>query len=381
MPRGAPDVAMVGGGIGGIAAALALHRRDIAVTVYEQAETMREAGSGLMLWPNGSRVMRELGLLEAVLACSGASTRFAIRDAGGAVLRNIPLGRFDAPALCIRRADLLAVLLAAFPADRIRLNHRLTRLRAETEGVRLEFGSGASAIHGAVIGADGLRSQVRTALFGEIAPVYRGYTIWRGVAPYDGTGIERGCNSETWGPGQRFGVLDTGGGRFTWYATANLPAGTPDRPAGRKAELLARFNRWHAPIAQVIEQTPETAILKNGAYDLPVLRRWGRGRVSLLGDAAHPCTPNLGQGGCMALEDALALAQCLTEDAPIESSLRKYEALRRTRTRRVQQRSRLLGSLGQWEDDILVAARRWLTRTIPTSCLERALSEIYAFRV
>jgi len=200
------------------------------------------------------------------------------------------------------------------------------------------------------------------------------------LASFAGAGAERRSNSETWGQGHRFGLLNTGDGRFTWYATANLPAGHTDDPAGRKAELLRRFGNWHAPVAQVIEQTPEAAILKNGAYDLPRLRRWGRGRVTLLGDAAHPCTPNLGQGGCMALEDALTLAKCCAIDRPIEESLRRYETLRQRRTYQIQLRSRLLGSLGQWEDDVLVSARHWLTRTLPARWLERELSAVYAYQ-
>ena len=374
------SVGIVGGGVGGIAAALALHRRGIGVTVYEQADAAREAGAGLMLWPNGSRVVRELGLLEPVLARSGGSTQFTIRDVTGKAVRKIPLGRFDAPARCIRRADLLAILLAEFPAGQIELNRRLVGVHPQSAEVRLDFAGGASARHDAVIGADGIRSRVRAALFGEILPVYRGYTIWRGLAHYDGAAAEPGSNSETWGKGQRFGLLDTGGGRFTWYATANLPAGQEDDPAGRKAELLQRFGNWHAPVAQVIHHTPEMAILKNGAYDLPRLRRWGRGRVTLLGDAAHPCTPNLGQGGCMALEDALTLAKCCETGRPIEEALRQYESLRQGRTHRIQQRSRLLGRLGQWEDVALVSARHWLTRALPARWLERTLAQVYAYQ-
>jgi 2-polyprenyl-6-methoxyphenol hydroxylase-like FAD-dependent oxidoreductase len=321
-----------------------------------------------------------LGLLDAVGARSGLSRTFSIRDVRGAVMMEIPLGRFDAPAMCIRRADLLSVLLEQLPPERIRLDHRLLHLRQAGEQVQLEFAGGGHAAHDAVIGADGLRSQVRTALFGDLAPIYRGYTIWRGIAPAESARVLPGCNSETWGPGRRFGMLDTGAGRFTWYATCNLTPGQPDGPKGRKAELLGRFQGWHAPICQLIDQTPESAILKNGAYDLTPLPRWGEGRVTLLGDAAHPTTPNLGQGGCMALEDALTLAKCFGAGGEVPAALRRYEALRRPRTRHIQRRSRALGTIGQWEDAVRVRGRQWLTKMIPPRWLKGALAEVYAFQ-
>ena len=180
-------------------------------------------------------------------------------------------------------------------------------------GVRVNFvrnvpGEKVSAEHDFVIGADGVRSRVRSQLLGVHQPIYRGYTIWRGLARLVGA-VPSGSNSETWGRGKRFGILNTGGDRFTWYATANTDPGHVDSSEGRQGELLRMFAGWHEPIERLIGATDESSILKNGAYDLAPLKRWGYGRIMLLGDAAHPCTPNLGLGGCMALEDALVLAK------------------------------------------------------------------------
>jgi len=379
MPSRPLNLGIVGGGIGGLAAAVALRRIGAEVTVYEQATELREAGAGLMLWPNGSRVMRDWGLLEAVAAHGGRTSYFVLRSRTGSVLMKVPVDQFETPAFCLRRSDLLAVLMAELVGQKIRLGHQLAAMAQLPDRVQLRFETGAVAEHDAVIGADGIHSRVRAALNDHTAPVYHGYLIWRGVVAFDGGGVDPGWNCETWGRGQRFGLLNTGHGRYTWYATANLPANHPDGNGGRREELLSRFAGWHAPIATVLDRTPEQAILKNGAFDLPPLRRWGQGRITLLGDAAHPCTPNLGQGACMALEDAATLARCVARTEPIAEALRRYESLRLARTRHIQQRSRLLGRIGQCHGDFWAAGRQTIAAWLPGAWLRPGLRRIYGF--
>jgi 2-polyprenyl-6-methoxyphenol hydroxylase-like FAD-dependent oxidoreductase len=376
---GAESIGIVGGGIGGIATAVALHQVGINAVVFEKAACLHEAGAGMMLWPNATRVLRDMGLLEKVLACSGPNTHFLVRATCGKVLMNIALGKFDVPAVCMRRADLLAVLLMALPRERVRLGYGLERLEQSRGKVRLFFSDGLVAEHDAVVGADGIRSRVRSELFGDSDPIYRGYTVWRGVARYDGNAVPPGSNSETWGVGKRFGILNTGHERFTWYATANVPSHHLDAPCGRKRELQNMFAGWHEPVADLIKATANDEILKNGARDVAPLRQWGNGMVTLLGDAAHPCTPNLGQGGCMALEDALVLAKCIDKEASLHGALRCYESLRFHRTKGIQQRSLLMGHIGQWQNPLLVRGRRVVTRLLSPKLIERNLRRALLF--
>jgi 2-polyprenyl-6-methoxyphenol hydroxylase-like FAD-dependent oxidoreductase len=373
------NIGIVGGGIGGVAAAVALRQVGIDAVVYERAPQLREAGAGMMLWPNATRVLAGMGLLESAMERSGSSTRFLVRASDGTVLMNISLGAFDVPAICMRRSDLLDVMLAKLPPESIQLGHKLDHLDQSKGKVRISFEGGAVKEHDAVVGADGIRSRVRSELFGHSDPIYRGYTVWRGVARYDGDNVLPGTNSETWGVGSRFGIIDTGQSNFTWYATANVPSGNLDAPGGRKRELQQAFLGWHEPIADLIGATNDDVITKSGAYDLVPLRRWGEGLVTLLGDAAHPCTPNLGQGGCMALEDAAVLAKCFDHVTLPEIALRRYESLRRHRTRHIQQRSRLMGEIGQWENRIFVAGRRLVTGLLPASPFERNLRRVYSY--
>ncbi len=139
------------------------------------------------------------------------------------------------------------------------------------------------------------------------------------------------------------------------------------------------FADWHDPVEQLIAATPDASILRKGAYDLEPLKRWGNGRVMLLGDAAHPCTPNLGQGGCMALEDALVLAKCLKQESSPEIALRSYESVRTKRTRHVQQRSLLMGHIGQWENSLVTGGREVVTSLLPAKIFQRNLRRVYSY--
>src|ERR1700730_15901385 len=356
--RAGKNIGIVGGGIGGIAAAVALHRIGVEVSVYEREERLREVGAGMMLWPNATRVLRELGLLEQVMARSGRNTHFLVRKSTGQILMNIALGNFDVPAVCMRRADLLSILLSALPHKCLRLGYQFERLKQDRDKVRLYFKGERMEEHDAVVGADGIRSRVRAQLFGAADPIYRGYTVWRGLARYEGSAIALGANSESWGKGMRFGILNTGHRRYTWYATANVSPHHLDAPGGRKQELQQLLAGWHEPIADFLAATNDNEILKNGACDCAPLRRWGNGMVTLLGDAAHPCTPNLGQGGCMALEDALVLANCLKSEPSLQTAFRSYESLRLNRTKHIQQRSLLMGHIGQWQNPFFVTGRQ-----------------------
>jgi 2-polyprenyl-6-methoxyphenol hydroxylase-like FAD-dependent oxidoreductase len=334
-----------------------------------------------MLWPNATRVLKTLGLLDRLAARKESTTHFLVRASSGRVLMTLALPRFEVPAICVRRNELLQAMLTAIPSDHIRLGYDFAQLEQSREKVRIHFENGKVVEHDAVIGADGIRSLVRRTLFGTSAPLYRGYLIWRGIGHYCGSAVAPGESSETWGVGKRFGILTIGQGKFTWYATMNAAADHQDGPDGRKREILNEFSGWHAPVLDLIATTPEAEILKHPAYDITPLPRWSTGRVTLLGDAAHPCTPNLGQGGCMALEDAMVLANCVSKEPSIETALRRYASLRRTRTRHIQQRSLLMGNIGQWENPFMLRGRHFTTNLLPAGFFERNLRRLYSYSV
>jgi 2-polyprenyl-6-methoxyphenol hydroxylase-like FAD-dependent oxidoreductase len=228
-----------------------------------------------------------------------------------------------------------------------------------------------------LVGADGLNSVVRARLFGDEKPLYAGYTAWRGIA---GDGFMRdGWGSESWGRGERFGMVSLGRGRLYWFATRNAPEGENEDAAGRKAELLRHFGRWHEPIPALIRATEGAEILRNDVYDREPLKSWGVGRVTLLGDAAHPMTPNLGQGACQAIEDAVVLAGCVREAS--DAALRLYEKRRKGRTATIVRRSRLVGRIGQLENPLLCGLRDALAKATPLRAQLRQLDPIVGYEV
>jgi 2-polyprenyl-6-methoxyphenol hydroxylase-like FAD-dependent oxidoreductase len=369
--------AIIGGGIGGLTTALALHNVGIDATVYERADVFSEVGAGISLWPNATRILRDLGVLDKLLPNAGRIGALNVKDARGNVLLRSDVSQQEVPSLCVYRPDLIEALRVALPPNTCRTGHTLQTFHDDGNQVQLEFANGTTTTADIVIGADGIRSTVRNFLFAnDDTPVYRGYPIWRGIAPLP-TSFVAGEISETWGGNQRFGVLDVGEGRAYWYATAPRPEGQQEDPDTRKRELLEAFANWHAPIPEVIATTPVGSLLRSDTYDRLPKQGWFKGRVVLLGDAIHATTPNLGQGGCMSIEDAVVLARYLTAH-PYQEAFQRYEDARYKRTTDIITESLWIGRFG-----LASGALGWLRNTVtkltPNKLYEQRSERIYSY--
>lgn len=341
-------VAIIGGGIGGLAIAVALRRVGIPSLVLEQAPAIHEVGAGLSIWPNAVHALAELGLAQRVLAVASVVERNILRTKDSRTISETELTGLSkiagAPCICLHRAVLQKILLDALPPESVRTGARCARI----DGTTTILESGERIEADVLIGADGITSVVREALHGAEEPRYAGYTGLRGICADNGLLPERSpiliaCK------GSQFGAWPCGDGQFYWFLTKNVPP----RTRQTKADALALCRDWASPVPQIIEATPESAILQNDILDRPPLKSWGRGAVTLLGDAAHATTPNLGQGACQALEDAVVLAHCLSRTQPAESALREYERLRIPRTTTVVQGSWQTGKLLQLDSPVL----------------------------
>ena len=354
---------VAGGGIGGLAAAIALRQAGVEALVLEQAQSFDVAGAGLGLSSNAVAALERLGVADAVRARSASAERALVRARSGRVLAQVRYADHGWDLLGIHRADLQEILLEAAGRERVRLGARCAGFEAGGDRVRVRLEDGSAEEGDLLVGADGIESVVRDALLGPVASRYSGYAGWRAVAPLDLPEL-RGIVSETWGPGDRFGLVPIGGGRLYWFVSDSLALGTPAHPHP-KEEFRRRFAGWHDPIPQVVEATDEAALFRTFVYDLRPLREWGRGRATLLGDAAHAMTPNLSQGAAQSLEDAVVLGQELERGGGIESALRRYEERRRKRANGLIRASRQAGSLAQRKTALGCALRDTVVRALP----------------
>jgi 2-polyprenyl-6-methoxyphenol hydroxylase-like FAD-dependent oxidoreductase len=349
--------------------------------VIERAPRFDPLGAGIVLQPNAVRALRIGGIEEPVLRGGASMERMQIRDANGRILSSVAAAAFrsgfGAGVFGFHRATLHEALLALAPANSLRLGAAVRVCGETADGVFVELESGERIEGRALIGADGLRSAIRRHVAGAGEPRYSGYTSWRGVLPKGGL-WPAGQMSESWGRGARFGLVAIDSDRLYWFATANAAPGGRDTG---KDELRRLFSAWHRPIREVIESTPESAIIRTDIADRDPLNRWSQGRVTLLGDAAHPMTPNLGQGGGQAIEDAVVLDLCLSAHEDVAAALEEYQVRRIDRTTRVVMEARKFGRLAQMENGAARLLRNLAVRLTPSAVLLRSLRWLYDFDV
>lgn len=345
---------VVGGGIGGLATALALQRIGWQVTVRERGRTLDRGGAGLVLWPNALRCLADLGLEDVVRSRGATLTGSSVRRTDGRLLSSVAAAAADRP-LAIVRADLIDALAAALGPDVITLGDEVT-----------EVGDLAADL---VVGADGVRSVVRSSMGSTVSPNFRGYTVWRALVPRDAGSLEL---SETWGAGLRFGMVPVGPDLTYVYAAAPAPEG--ERSSDELAELRNRFGAWHAPIPAVLDAIEAGTVIRHDIHDLPPGRTpLHAGRLVLVGDAGHAMEPNLGQGAGLALEDAVVLAHKLATEE-LASAPASYAAARKPRVTALARQSRQVGRLARFDRPPAVALRDLAMRSTPDRIARRAMS-------
>jgi 2-polyprenyl-6-methoxyphenol hydroxylase-like FAD-dependent oxidoreductase len=367
--------AVVGAGIGGLAGAVALEQAGVEPIVIERSLQLREAGFGLVLSANAVTALRAIGLHERVAARGTKVRRAEVRNPRGDLLTLIDYEALGWETYAILRNELQQAMLGAIPAERLHLG---TVCVGVTEHGQALHDGGEAVVADIVVGADGIRSAVRQSLFGEEPLRYGGHRAWRAGTRLDGARV-RDRFVEVWGVGGGFGFGPAGSDRVYWYCFETVPEGAPapDRP---RDEFLRRYGGWFDPIPALIESTDPDALEPTFTYDRRPRRDWGRGRVTLLGDAAHPMKPNIGQGAAQALEDAVVLGDCLAASRDPEDALRTYERRRVRRAAAVARASRRAGRAAEVRSPLVARLRDAVMKALPDRLTVAQQRNIAEFR-
>ena len=344
-----PQIAIIGAGIGGLAAAAALRQRDIPAVVYEQAEAFGPVGAGVQLTPNATRVLRGLGL-DAVLRRDGFAPRFGLNRKWdtGEITNRVEMGpdiegQYGSPDLAIHRRRLHTALASLLHSDAVRFNRKLIGIDRVRGRLRLSFSNGETIEADAVIGADGLHSAVRKTLFGAGTMRFTGHVGYRAVLPASRVnGVEIDERVKWWGPDRHVVSYFTTPSKDEIYYIAATPESDFKTESwsmmGDVDVLLAAYEGFHPQILAVLRAAPE--VRKWALVDRDPLPKWGEDRIVLMGDACHPMPPYLAQGAASALEDAAVLSRCLFEVSDIGAALQIFEATRKDRATQIQTRAR-----------------------------------------
>ncbi|MFF5971109.1 FAD-dependent monooxygenase [Streptomyces sp. NPDC012769] len=370
---------VIGAGIGGLAAAATLRRAGVEVQVFERAPELRPGTTAVSLMSNAILALRELDIdIAPGLDKRGEvfdELRFLTRR--GRLIRALPFRelaeRLGASNYAVHRADLQQTLLEAVGDDRvIEFGAVAKEFVTGDDGVEVTFEDGRKASGDVLIGADGFNSTIRRQVPGGAdRPRPGNYACWLATVPFDHPRLTEGYAAHYWGRGQRFGLADIGHGRAYWWATKNVPPGASGRLRRGKEGLAGLFADWADEVREAIRVTPEETIVRITAQDRPFLRQWGTGRVTLLGDAAHPMLVSLGQGAALAIEDAVVLARHLRDTTDPAAALRGYEDERRPRTEGLVAAARALSETEQLEDPVKSRMRDLYFRLAPLSTFTR----------
>ncbi|WP_192820675.1 FAD-dependent monooxygenase [Rufibacter sp. LB8] len=374
------NIGIVGGGIAGLTTAIALQKLGLAPTIFDAAPKFEPVGAGLALAANAIKGFQKLGIAEDVMAKGHALDGFHIFDQHGVLINRTDSRAMSAKHgldnFVIHRANLHQVLLSHIPSENLKPNKKAVNATTTNQGVTLQFQDGTQETFDHVLVADGLNSALRQHLLPASVPRYAGYTCWRGII--DNPGFAAKYASETWGKLGRVGWTPLADNKIYWFACLNAPEKSKELAAWQPKDLENHFKAYHHPIPALFAHTQPAQLLWHDIHDLAPINSYAFGNIVLLGDAAHATTPNMGQGACQAVEDAVVFADELGKDFDFNAAGKRFEKRRLARTHWITNQSRTLGKVAQSSNSLLIPVRNFALRHLPTFVNERQLEKVYS---
>lgn len=373
------EATIIGAGIAGLTAALALNRMGIRTLIYEAAPAIHEIGAGLGLGANAIMAFDRLGIKDEVIALGRILPAFSILDERGKRITYTDSARlslkYGVDNFTIHRAELHHLLLSKINPRDLVIQKRAIDIEQSGTVSKIFFQDGSIHESDFLIVADGIHSPIRQKLIPGSVPRYAGYTCWRAVI--DNSQLNLNESSETWGPGKRFGIVPLAKNKTYWYACINAPRESHVFRNFKVNDLQDQFKNFHEPIPSILRETKNEQLFWNDIIDLKPLPRFAFQHTLLIGDAAHATTPNLGQGACQAIEDAVVLAQELKKESNVAAAFKNFEKRRISRVHYITNTSARIGQLAQWENSVAIKLRNFLFRRIPASVSEKQFSVLY----
>lgn len=374
------NIAIIGGGIGGLATAVGLHNIGIRAHVYEGARSFKPLGAGIGIGSNVMLALQKLGVGKRIL--QNAMPLYEQRFLNGhlRVMNTIDFTllkkRFGEENITIERSDLHTSLFQAVDPQFFHFNKRVESFYQSDESVTLTFTDGTSTTVDYVIAADGIHSIFRQTLIPTSTPRYAGYTCWRGITK-NKDDVEMHVSSEAWSEKGRFGWAPLHNGDVYWFACINAGENDPTYKNYTKEDVAHHFSFYSPVVERLIRETYDDYFLHHDIYDIKPLSTFVYDRISLLGDAAHATTPNMGQGAGQSIEDAYILMKAIKTNKTMEEAFQMYDQKRLKKTKKVINLSRQIGWAAQWDNPFLIAFRNTVFPLVPKSLLFRRLTFLF----
>lgn len=368
-------VAIIGAGIAGLTMGIALKRANIPFVIYEGSDAIKPVGAGIAIANNAMQVYRYLGIADQLQKSGMRISTVLLTDMKLKVLTKSSLKEYEEfyqlENIAIHRSELHRILIENVGMEHIVLGKRLTGMVKETNNtIQLNFTDNSTKTHSYVIGADGVRSQVRQLFFGNYPLRDAKQICWRGVLDFNLPSDYDNVALEGWGRSKRFGFVKLGAKQVYWYYLIN------EDLYDENVDVTAYLDGCNTLVKNMITETPKSAIFRDKIYDLSLMNNWYKNKVAIIGDAAHATTPNLGQGACQAIEDVYVISKLL-ETKSLENALKEFTSIRRVKVQAVVKDSWKLGKIAQLKNPLLISARNLVFKILPSFVKEKQMKTMF----
>ena len=378
------NISIIGGGIGGLVTALSFDKLNISYKLYERAEQLNAVGAGIWLSPNALQVLEWINpqLLKEIQDTGNSLNRILvadhklkpISDSNQAFVEE----KFGYTTMAIHRGNLQQILYKYVNQEKIELNKTFKEyIQYKDKSLKINFTNGTSIETKSIIGADGINSNVRKQLFPNSKLRYSGQTCWRGISNYNLNSNLESVGFTLWGKKLQFGISKISNGKVYWFAVKLSEPNLIDDKEHLKSILIKMFSEFHPVVNNLIENTPNEKIIRGDLSDLELLKKWSKQNICLIGDAAHSMTPDLGQGGAQAIEDAFYLSNFIKKSNSLEMAFGEFYNYRKPKVKKLVKQSRLTSKIAL-TNKFMEIIRNFALKIIPESYMQKQMVELYS---